>query len=369
MSARGWIIGAVAGTLGVCCGGGAVAAMATGWIAGSVADTVTNEVACTVGGATFVPVAQSAGKGVSGYDSPEQVADVATIVNVGQQMQVPARGWVIAVATAMQEARLFNPRRVTDHDSVGVFQQRPSQGWGTVEQIMDPAYASRKFYERLLQVPGWQSMALTVAAQAVQRSAFPSAYAKHEAKAAQLVDQVSGAPVVNAGTAADGCAHAGEVTASGWTAPVKGATVGEGLGAPRKGHRHAGVDLMVGKHTPIVSIADGVVIRNKCDDGTAAHGGCDRDGSPDIPGCGWYLDIRHAGGIVSRYCHQLVRPLVPVGAHVTAGQQVGWSGTSGNSSGPHVHFEIHTGGGEGSDSVIDPIAFMQSKGVSLGENV
>jgi murein DD-endopeptidase MepM/ murein hydrolase activator NlpD len=340
----------------LCCGGGAVAVAVGAMIDGGGSSL--NLAACQAGqGPSFRPVGA-----VAGF-SPDQVANAAVIVHVGQSMNVPPRGWVVAVATAMQESTLHNSSAMRDHDSVGLFQQRPSKGWGTVAQIMDPQYSSRKFYERLVKVPGWLGLPLTKAAQIVQRSAFPGAYAKHEVKAAALVDQVAGAPVTNVGSGTDGCATAGEVTASGWTAPVKGAHVGSPFG-PRDGRLHAGVDLIIGKHNPIFSVADGTVIKAVCD-----VGNCDRDGSPSTRGCGWYVDIRHAGGIISRYCHQLVRPLVVAGQHVSAGQQIGWSGTSGHSSGPHVHFEIHTNNDEhAATGAINPVPFMRSKGVSLGDD-
>src|SRR5437588_3742980 len=85
----------------------------------------------------------------------EQTHNAAVVISVGQQMKVPPRGWVIAIATALQESELVNLGNLgarNDHDSLGIFQQRPSQGWGTPEQVMDPAYASRKFYEKMVQV-------------------------------------------------------------------------------------------------------------------------------------------------------------------------------------------------------------------------
>ncbi len=111
------------------------------------------------------------------------------IVDVGRQLGVSDYGIVIALATAMQESSLRNID-YGDRDSVGLFQQRPSFGWGSVEQILDPAYAARAFYKGtaegnrgLLNISGWQSMTLTQAAQAVQISAHPTAYAKWEASA------------------------------------------------------------------------------------------------------------------------------------------------------------------------------------------
>ena len=81
-------------------------------------------------------------------------------------------GWVVAVATAMQESGLRNLGHLgdrNDHDSLGLFQLRPSQGWGTPAQALNPTYAATAFYVTLLRVPGWESMPLTEAAQAVQR--------------------------------------------------------------------------------------------------------------------------------------------------------------------------------------------------------
>lgn len=348
------VVGAAA--VALCCVGVPVLAVVSSMAGGS--DPAPVSVACQSGGSAAP--APAAAK-VDGF-SADQVANATTIVRVGQQMAVPPRGWVIAVATAMQEDSLRNSKVANDHDSLGLFQQRPSQGWGTPEQVTDPVYASRKFYERLLQVPGWQSLPLTEAAQRVQRSAFPDAYAKHEAKASALVDQITGG-VANAGSNSDGCAKAGEVTASGWTAPVAGAKVGSGFRTADR-PTHQGVDLMVPKRTPVRSVADGTVIRSICD----ANINCDRDGSPSTPGCGWYVDIRHAEGIITRYCHMIQKPAVNVGDHVSAGQQIGLSGTSGHSSGPHLHFEVHHNGDEhAATGAIEPIGFMRSKGVKLGD--
>lgn len=121
--------------------------------------------------------------------SAEQLGNAATIVQVGQQMDTSPRAWLIALATAMQESTLRNLPG-GDRDSLGLFQQRPSQGWGSPEQILDPAYAARAFYTHLLEVPGWETQPLTVAAQTVQHSAFPSAYGKWEQPAANLLAEL-----------------------------------------------------------------------------------------------------------------------------------------------------------------------------------
>jgi hypothetical protein len=122
----------------------------------------------------------------------EQLANATTIYQVSVTLALPRYAAQIAIATAIQESSLYNID-YGDRDSLGLFQQRPSQGWGTPAQIMDPVYASTKFYQALVKVPGWQTMPLTQAAQAVQRSAFPDAYAQHSYAAGYLVATVSGA--------------------------------------------------------------------------------------------------------------------------------------------------------------------------------
>lgn len=123
--------------------------------------------------------------------SPEQAANAATISAVGASRGLPERAVTIALATAMQESGLRNIE-YGDRDSVGLFQQRPSQDWGTAEEIMDPVYAAGEFYKHLVQVPGYSRLPLTVAAQKVQRSGYPQAYAKHEANAALLTGALTG---------------------------------------------------------------------------------------------------------------------------------------------------------------------------------
>jgi murein DD-endopeptidase MepM/ murein hydrolase activator NlpD len=304
---------------------------------------------------------------VSGF-TEQQVRNAAVIIQVGQRLKVPARGWVVAVATAMQESGLANLPHLgnrNDHDSIGLFQQRPSQGWGTVKQLSDPAYQARKFFEKLVKISGWQTLPLTVAAQRVQVSAYPDAYAKHEPRASTVVDRLTGGGARSSVMAvALRCTAAGEISASGWTAPVKGPIVSGFRGPGRPTHN--GIDLAVAKGTPINAAAAGVVLVAMCN----AHLGvssysCDRDGSVFVTGCGWYVDILHAGNVITRYCHMVQRPSVTVGQSVSAGQQIGLSGSSGNSSGPHLHFEVHLGGDSGPAGAVDPVQFMAQAGAPL----
>ncbi len=123
--------------------------------------------------------------------TPEQASHAATIAAVAEQRGLPARAVTIALATAYQESKLLNID-YGDRDSLGLFQQRPSQGWGTPEQVQDPVYAAGRFYDELVKLPGYTEMPVTEAAQAVQRSAFPTAYADHEADARVLASALTG---------------------------------------------------------------------------------------------------------------------------------------------------------------------------------
>ncbi|MET9858349.1 heavy metal transporter [Streptomyces smyrnaeus] len=123
--------------------------------------------------------------------TPVQAANAATIAAVASQRGLPERAVTIALATAMQESQLRNIGH-GDRDSVGLFQQRPSQGWGTLKQIQDPVYSADRFYDHLVKVPGYSRLPLTVAAQRVQRSGYPQAYAKHEMNATLLTGALTG---------------------------------------------------------------------------------------------------------------------------------------------------------------------------------
>jgi murein DD-endopeptidase MepM/ murein hydrolase activator NlpD len=285
----------------------------------------------------------------SGTFNREQIANAAIIVAVGVEMGVPVRGHIIAVATAIQESRLYNLTEAVDHDSLGLFQQRPSQGWGTPQEVTNPRYASQKFYEKLLTIDGWESMPLTEAAQRVQRSAFPDAYAKHEPAASTLVSAVSSGSL--------SC-----MNYTGWVQPVI-APIRSGFRTAER-PRHHGVDLGAPRGTPVKAAAAGTVVWADCDIEGWYH--CQFDGSPNTDGCGWYVDIKHPGDIYTRYCHLNEKPYVKVGDPVMAGTVIGVSGNTGNSSGPHLHFEVHLGDRTNA-TATDPVAFMAAHGAPLGQ--
>lgn len=122
---------------------------------------------------------------------PEQAENATLIAAIGMKRGLLARGVSIALATAYQESKIRNLDH-GDRDSLGIFQQRPSQGWGTAAQVTDPFYSINKFYEALAKIDGYESMRITVAAQKVQRSGYPEAYEPHAADARALASALTG---------------------------------------------------------------------------------------------------------------------------------------------------------------------------------
>lgn len=358
----------------LCCTGGAGAFLLTE-LGGETDDVVSaNELSC---GRDYKVNPTGDMPRFSEYGD-RQLRNASVIIKVGQDMGLPARAWVIAIATAMQESGLRNLANSTvagsqripnegvgrDHDSVGLFQQRA--GWGSVEDRMNPAYAARKFYEKLAKVDNWQQLPLTAAAQKVQVSAFPDAYAKHEELASRIVDALAGGAartVQVSGRAICDKAANGRIAASGWTAPIPGG-VGSGFRTADR-PRHNGVDIAAPKGTLIRAATTGRVLVSQCDPDNRGRLSCNEDGWPDKGGCGWFVDMLHAGGYITRYCHMIKKPRVATGQLVQAGEVIGEVGSSGNSSGPHLHFEVHVDEDRSSRGAVNPVPFMKERGAPL----
>ena len=151
-----------------------------------------------------------------------------------------------------------------------------------------------------------------------------------------------------------------------WVAPVNAPMWG-GFKEPAY---HHGVDLGAARFVPIRAASSGTVVVRACNaslDGEEYS--CDIDGSPQVQGCGWYIDIAHDDGVVTRYCHMAFAPMVKVGDRVETGQRVGYVGSSGNSSAPHLHFEVHLvpdGLNAQNANAVDPVPFMAKRGAQLG---
>lgn len=203
-----------------------MAVMLTLFLISAASSGTANAAACTgqlqpVGDGTHGPTGQSGqpalvpispqGPQETPHWSAEQIRNASTITNVARSRQLVPRAAVIAVATAMQESTLQNLNH-GDRDSLGLFQQRPSQGWGTASQITDPVYASNQYLDALVKVRDWQTRPLTDVAADVQHpdERYRSAYAKWEQSAADLVSSTWGTAavsIVNSGGAT--CAGAG----------------------------------------------------------------------------------------------------------------------------------------------------------------
>ena len=301
-----------------------------------------------------------AGPTATGAYDAEQLRNARIIITVGAHAGVPVRGQVIAIATALQESGLHNlgdlgPRN--DHNSLGLFQQRPGPDWGTPAQIKDPAHAAAAFYRRLVAIPGWQRLPVTVAAQRIQRSALPDAYAKREQPAALLVQQLTRSATASAtsSTAAPVDCPATAAGGAAWIRPASG-RIGSGFRPPDR-PQHEGVDIEVPRYTIIHAASAGTVVTATCNVSVAT---CDTDGGLAVKGCGWYVEIAHDNRVTTRYCHMVARPLVVVGQRVLAGTPIGRVGSSGNSTGPHLHFEVRIDG-----AAVNPVPYLEMRGVDL----
>ncbi|MFB9179203.1 peptidoglycan DD-metalloendopeptidase family protein [Dactylosporangium sucinum] len=149
-----------------------------------------------------------------------------------------------------------------------------------------------------------------------------------------------------------------------WVSPLPGFTARPGFRTPRNPN-HIGVDIMSFTGTPIRAASAGTVVEVVCN--IEAGHSCDQTGSASIGGCGWYVKLQHAGGIATLYCHMVRRAIVQPGQKVAAGQVIGYVGSSGNSSAPHLHYEVHVNAPPtGPYNAVDPLPFMRSHGAPIG---
>lgn len=298
---------------------------------------------------TAVPTAE-----VAGY-SGEQLVNAAWVVKAGIDLGLSSRDITIGVMTAMGESSL----RVLDHgdvagpDSRGLFQQRDS--WGTLAERMDPYQSAGLFFSALAAISDRDSLAPTIAAHRVQRNADPQHYAPYWDAAVAVVNAVTGTTSgLTAGGGAQVCnlstGSSTQVTADGWAAPGAGpitSAFGMRINPVTGVYKlHAGVDLQAGG-------CDGPIY--------AAHAGVVIAAGIDSTGTG-VVSIDHGGGITTDYLHEWASGiLVTVGDHIEAGQQIGRVGSSGNSTGCHLHFQVDVNG-----QPVDPEAFMAAVGITLG---
>lgn len=308
---------------------------------------------------------------------------VDVVIAQGRERGLPARALVVALATVAQESRFLNyandgtspdlapeqqdVRRSlrlphdavgNDHGSLGIFQQQ-YPWWGAIEELMDPATAAGLFFEALADVDGWESMSVTQAAQAVQASAFPDAYAKWEPLAIELlamrgIDPRASAlaPVLSDGERPEDvdleCGLAGQGSPSEWTLPLAPGTYTMSSPFGMRFHpilneyrMHTGTDFAAPLRTDVFAATPGEV--------TWAG-----------PRSGYgNLIIIASGNIEHYYAHLTTGAMyVQDGASVTTGQLIGGVGSTGLSTGPHLHFEIRVNG-----DPIDPVPFLVQQGL------
>lgn len=263
----------------------------------------------------------------------DQMKNAATIARVGKSMGMSPRDIQIGIMTAIAESGLVNVN-YGDRDSLGLFQQRPSMGWGTPDQVRNPEYASKKFFDALKRLSGRDSWAPWKAAQAVQRSAFAdgSNYQKWWESAQMIYNRGLQAPE-------------GIQSKGGWAKPS----------VPGKGWSNIH-DYRNGLNSPLYAHSDGVVVDSRAvtsggSAGNGLYGGKYRS-------YGETIAIRGLDGKVLRYAHLAPGArYVKKGDAVRAGQPVGLSGNTGNSTGPHTHFDI--------DGNYDALGYFKKRGISL----
>ncbi|MEJ5869384.1 M23 family metallopeptidase [Pseudokineococcus sp. 5B2Z-1] len=336
-----------------------------------------------------VDVGNLPGGSVAGY-SGEQLANATQIMNAGAALGLTVRDQTIGVMTAMGESSL----RVLDYgdsagpDSRGLFQQRDNGAWGSYADRMDPYRSATSFFRVLAGVQGRDQMQPTRVANRVQRNADPNHYTRWWDPAVAVVDALTlsgaltsaGAPatpppavvpaatpavspsaVPGAGAGAQApavpttralCGQDGAavpVGEGGWAQPAAGPyTSGYGMRfhpIRRQMRLHGGIDLAPGCDSPINAATSGVVARS----------------GPTGDSYGTLIVLDHAGGVSTYYAHMYADDLlVDVGQQVTAGQQIARVGSSGGSTGCHLHFEVRVNGER-----TDPEPFLEARGVDL----
>jgi murein DD-endopeptidase MepM/ murein hydrolase activator NlpD/endonuclease/exonuclease/phosphatase family metal-dependent hydrolase len=304
------------------------------------------------GCAAALPGVPAAAAGQSSL-SDAQLHNAATIIGVGKQLGVPPQGWVVALATARQEASILNlasyanPGSLShphdgvapgDHDSVGIFQQRDA--WGPIADRMDVAASARMFFiggqggqRGLLDIPGWQAMSVAAAAQAVQVSAFPSAYAQWETLAVATVAALADVDTPTAVVCAAGSGS--------WVWPVPdGYTITARFGecSGLWSACHTGTDFDTAAGVSVSAVAAGVVAQ-------VGWGGA----------YGNLVRVTHPDGVQTWYAH-LSATTVRAGDRVQAGTVIGAVGATGNTTGAHLHLEVRV-----DDRPIDPLAWLRER--------
>jgi hypothetical protein len=279
----------------------------------------------------------------------QQRRNAALIVTIGESRsdEFTYRDIQIAVAVAIQESDLQN-LPYGDSDSLGLFQQRPSQGWGTATQLMDPVYAINGFYDALARVgdrEGQSLIEIAITVQTPNREAYQSRWNWDKISEEIVTLYRSG----EAGDPVNICLAATGISSGVWQSPLKNGSycVYDHFG-PRfhpiykKWLNHSGIDLSCNGGDPIFAASAGRV----------DYAGWNGD-------LGIFVRIDHGGGVSTGYGHlNRLAPGIHEGQTVRAGQLIGYVGTTGGSTGNHLHFMVIVDG-----KPIDPEPFMRERGI------
>ncbi|MDN5751332.1 MAG: M23 family metallopeptidase [Pseudonocardia sp.] len=323
-------------------------------------------------------------KGESVTLNKTQLERAAAIITGGSEIEgVTENGVIIALMAALTESTLRqlanssaypestdypNDGDAADHDSLGLFQMRPQSGWGSVEELMDVDYQVRAFFggedgpnhpspRGLLDIPGWEDMDRGEAAQSVEVSAYPDRYTNWEPVAEKVLDTLTE-------NARDGGGGGGErepeVPETGqlvFPLPEGTYTRTSGFG-PRtdpitgESRLHGGVDYAAPDGTPILALADGLVVTAHMSGGSSGT-----------------IIIEHTidgESVATMYVHMWEHGIhVQPGDRVQAGDHIGDVGSSGHSTGPHLHLQVHPGGAQAEP--IDPEPWLADHDLESGE--
>ncbi|WP_028471527.1 M23 family metallopeptidase [Nocardioides alkalitolerans] len=301
---------------------------------------------------------------VVGQWDAEQVGNAVAIIRTGAALELSLRAQTIAVMTAMGESSL----RVIDYgdtagpDSRGLFQQRANGAWGSYEDRMDPVRSSVNFYRALVRVEGWEAMEPTMAAHKTQRNADPFHYERWWPEAVTMVQTVAGtvngvplSPEAIAGalTASSECSTdagtapiaVGDVT---WPVPAHLADADRGNWGNDGGNwarGHTGTDFSVLCGTPVLAAHAGVV---EIDTGQSWAGP-------------WLVKVVTGPDTTASWYAHMQAVNVTAGQQVTPGQQLGEVGSEGNSTGCHLHFEIHSNNGSIYEDNVNPSTWLRDR--------
>lgn len=328
---------------------------------------VVNQAHCIASGISLGPIPDSLKVTMrDGYTftlNRQQLTHAGAIITTGANIPGVGRdGILIALMAALTESTLRqlantgtypesgdypNDGNGSDHDSLGLFQMRPQAGWGTVAELMDPGYQARAFYggpdgpnypspRGLLDIPGWQQLDKGEAAQAVEVSGYPDRYQNYEPVARTILDALTIRGGGN-GSGVPGDESIPETSRLVFPLPT-GSYIHTSTFGPRidpitgEARLHSGTDWAAPDGTPIFALADGIVTYAGMVDGFSGQ-----------------ITLEHTIGgekIATKYVHMWSHGIhVTAGERVIAGQHIGDVGSSGHSTGPHLHFQVHPGGG------------------------